>query len=232
MNALILAAGKGSRLGVIGEETPKPLLEVGGKPILARHLENCARHGVRNVFINTHHLAEKIKSFGGDGSQWGLQITYSFEPLLLGTSGAVNSFRGMLGSEDFFVIYGDNLLEVDLSAMKAAHVGSGADATIALHHREDVSTSGMVVCDESGRINRFVEKPAPHERVSDLVNAGVYCLAPAVLDLIPTTGESDFGRDIFPRMLSEDRFLCGFVLESSVLPVDTPELLAQARQSV
>ncbi len=232
MNALILAAGKGSRLGTIGEETPKPLLEVGGKPILARHLENCARHGVRNVLINTHHLAEKIRSFGGDGSQWGLRITYSFEPLLLGTSGAVNNFREMLGSDDFFVIYGDNLLEVDLSAVRAAHIASAADATIALHHREDVSTSGMVVCDEGGRIIRFIEKPAPHEQVSDLVNAGVYCLAPSVLDLIPANGESDFGRDIFPKMLREDHFLCGFVLDSSVLPVDTPELLAHARQSL
>lgn len=232
MNALILAAGKGSRLGAIGEETPKPLLEVGGKPILARHLENCARHGVRNVLINTHHLAEKISSFGGDGSQWGLGITYSFEPLLLGTSGATNSFRGLLGAEDFYVIYGDNLLEVDLSAMRAAHLASAADATIALHHREDVSTSGMVVCDDGGRIIRFVEKPAPHERVSNLVNAGVYCLAPSVLGRIPATGESDFGRDIFPGMLRDDCLLYGFVLDSEVLPVDTPELLSQARNAI
>ena len=232
MKSVILAAGKGSRLGAIGEETPKPLLDVGGKPILARHLENCAASGVTDVFINTHHLAEKIRDFCGTGVKWGIRITYSFEPTLLGTAGALNNFRSQLADSPFFVIYGDNLLSSKLGAMRSMLDSTGSAATIALHHREDVSTSGMVVCDETGTITRFVEKPAPHEQVSNLVNAGVYCLSPSVLDLIPGTGESDFGREIFPRMLREGRRLSGYILDADVLPVDTPELLAKARNSL
>lgn len=232
MKAVILAAGKGSRLGAIGEETPKPLLDVGGKPILARHLENCATHGVTDVFINTHHLAEKIRDFCGTGAKWGLRITYSFEPTLLGTAGALNNFRDQLAGQPFFVVYGDNVLSYDLGAMRSRLGSTGSDATIALHHRADVSTSGMVVCDEAGMITRFVEKPAPHEQVSNLVNAGVYCLSPTVLDLIPATGESDFGREIFPGMLRDEWRLSGYILDADVLPVDTPELLAKARNSL
>lgn len=231
MKALILAAGKGSRLGKIGEEKPKPLLEVGGKPVLARHLENCARHGVREVCINTHHLAEQIRDFCGDGSAWNLKIHYSFEPVLLGTAGALDNFRPHFERQPFFVIYGDNLIEADLGALAECHETQGADATIALHHRDDVSTSGMVVCDENGLIVRFVEKPPKHEQVSNLVNAGIYYLDPSILNLIPSQTEYDFGRDVFPLLLAQRRKLAGVVLTEEVMPVDTPELLAKARQS-
>lgn len=231
MKALILAAGKGSRLGKIGEERPKPLLEVGGKPVLARHLENCARHGVREVCINTHHLAGQIRDFCGDGSAWNLKIHYSFEPVLLGTAGALDNFRPQFEGHPFFVIYGDNLVEADLGAIAERHRTRTADATIALHHRDDVSTSGMVVCDEDGMITRFVEKPPKHEQVSNLVNAGIYCLAASILDLVPKQAEYDFGRDVFPLLLAQHRKLAGFVLTEEVMPVDTPELLAKARLS-
>jgi mannose-1-phosphate guanylyltransferase len=230
MNAVILAAGRGSRLGQIGEETPKPLIDVGGRPPLARHLENCKRHGVKRVFINTHHLAGKIRNFCGDGSAWGLAITYSFEPELLGTAGALDNFRQVLAWAPFFVIYGDNLVEPDLGDLRLAHESSGAAATIALHHREDVSTSGMVVCDSAGRITKFVEKPALHERISHLVNAGIYVLSPNLLDLIPHGVEYDFGRNLFPSMLERGESLAGHVITDPVLPVDTPELLEAARR--
>lgn len=230
MNAVILAAGKGSRLGQVGEETPKPLVDVGGRPPLARHLENCSRHGVKRAFINTHHLPDKIRGFCGDGSAWGLSITYSYEPELLGTAGALDNFRQALAGGPFFVIYGDNLVEPDLGSLLQTHTSFDAAATIALHHREDVSTSGMVVCDPAGRITKFVEKPAPHERVSHLVNAGIYVLSPKILALVPRGVECDFGRNIFPGMLERGELLAAHIITDPVLPVDTPELLEAARR--
>ncbi|MDX2079450.1 MAG: nucleotidyltransferase family protein [Terrimicrobiaceae bacterium] len=230
MKALILAAGKGSRLGTIGEETPKPLLAVGGRPILEHHLNRCANAGVREVFINTHHLAGQIRDFCGDGSRWGLKITFSFEPVLLGTAGAVNAFRSRLDGEPFIVIYGDNVMELELPEFIRTHCSKRPVATVAVHYREDVSTSGMVVTDDSGRIRSFIEKPAPSQQVSHWVNAAVYLLEPDVLDFIPREGFSDFGRDVFPALLAEGRHLHSFQLAGDVHPVDTPELLAEARK--
>ncbi len=226
--ALILAAGVGSRLGGITRELPKPLIEVGGRAVLDVHLSACAAAGVREVFLNTHHLADKIRAFAGDGSRYGLAVTYSYEEELLGTSGALNNFRAGLAGSSFAVIYGDNLVAYDLAAMFERHEKSGALMTIAVHHREDVSMSGMVVLDEQGMMRRFVEKPPPEDRVSNLVNAGLYICSPAVLGEVPP-GFSDFGRDIIPALIARGAPISAFVLETELLAIDTPELLDRAR---
>ena len=227
--AVILAAGVGSRLGKLTEELPKPLIPVGERSPLQTHLENCAAAGVTDVFINTHHLAEKIRDFVGDGSRFGLNARFSYEPELLGTSGALHAFRDGLQDGGFYVLYGDNLIGCDLRELGNGHEQSGAMVTIALHHREDVSTSGMVVTDPSGRILRFVEKPNKEDQVSHLVNAGIYAVSPELLDLLPP-GESDFGKNIFPGLIERQAFLQGHTLASEVLPIDTPELLELARR--
>jgi len=227
--AVILAAGVGSRLGKLTEELPKPLISVGGRSPLQIHLENCAAAGVTDVFINTHHLAEKICNFVGDGSRFGLNVQFSYEPKLLGTSGALHNFHDELRTGGFFVIYGDNLVNCDLRELGKNHEQSGAMVTIALHHRDDVSTSGMVVKNSSGRILRFVEKPMKADQVSHLVNAGIYAGSPELLDLLPK-GESDFGKNIFPDLIARNILLSGHVLHSEVLPIDTPELLDLARR--
>jgi len=226
--ALILAAGVGSRLGGITRELPKPLIEVGGRAVLDVHLSACAAAGVHEVCINTHHLADKIRAFAGDGSRYGLAITYSYEEELLGTSGALNNFRVGLAGSDFAVIYGDNLVAYDLAGMFERHEKSGAFMTIAVHHREDVSMSGMVVLDERGMIRRFIEKPPPEDRVSNLVNAGIYICSPDVLSEVPS-GFSDFGRDIIPALIARGAPISAFVLETELLAIDTPELLDRAR---
>lgn len=227
--AVILAAGVGSRLGKLTEELPKPLIPVGDRPPLQRHLESCAAAGVTDVFINTHHLAEKIREFVGDGSGFGLRAHFSYEPRLMGTAGALHAFREGLADEPFFILYGDNIIECDLRVLGELHARKAPAATIALHHRDDVSTSGMVVIDSEGRITRFVEKPPPSEQVSNLVNAGIYCLGPSIFNYLPE-GESDFGRHIFPRLLEAGLPLQGFILDNEVLPIDTPELLEAARR--
>lgn len=229
MKAVILAAGKSTRLGEIGKQMPKPLLDVGGRTPLQRHIENCAKHGFRQLLINTHHLPDQIRKFCGDGSAWGVDIVFSYEPVLLGTAGALDNFRIQLGGETFLVIYGDNLVEPDLGAILETHRCSSAEATVAVHWREDVSTSGMVETGDSCRITGFIEKPPKHLQSSHLVNAGIYCLEPSVLSRIPCQKEYDFGRDVFPAMLAGGCRLVAHKIAEELRPLDTPELLENAR---
>lgn len=220
MKAVLLAAGKGSRLGSLTATIPKPLLEVEGKPILQHNVELCQKHGITELFINTHHLAEKIKEYFGDGRKFGVSITYSYEPELLGTAGALNSFKQELAGEPFFVIYGDNISDYDLSMIYRFHDLRNGIGTIALFEKEDVSMSGIAAVNGDGTILRFVEKPAPEDQFSHLVSAGIFVLSPRVFEYIPS-GFSDFGKDILPNVISRGEKLYGIVMKGWLDWVDT-----------
>ena len=112
----MLAAGKGTRLSSVTATTPKSLIKVNGKSILEHAIELCRRHGITEFFINTHHHAEKITSSLGDGARFGVKITYSYEPELLGTAGAIRNFMGHLTHDPFFVLYGDNYSDYNLDS--------------------------------------------------------------------------------------------------------------------
>lgn len=227
MKAVLLAAGKGSRLGSITAATPKPLLEVRGTPVLRHLAALCARHGVTELCINTHYLAERIRAEVGDGEDFGLRIRYSFEAELLGTAGALRNFRDTLEDGAFFVLYGDNFMDYDLTALAAFHRAHGGIGTVALYEKEDVSHSGIAVLDDAGRIRRFIEKPTPAEAVSRLVNCGLYVLEPEVFEYIGD-GAPDFGKDVFPALLADDRALYGAVMDHPLIPIDTVEMYEAA----
>ena len=229
MKAVILAAGTGSRLGESSQSLPKPLQQVNGKAVIVHNIELLVSHGVREVFVNTHHLAGVIKRQLGNGSAWGISIEYSYEENLLGTAGALIPFKAALQNEPFFVIYGDNYSRYDLSALSREHQSSGALVTIALFHKEDVSMSGIVVLDEEQRIVSFIEKPLPEQVVSHWVNAGVYVVSPQIFSFMKE-GVSDFGRDLFPSLLKSQQHLHGVVMERAVVAIDTPELLNRASE--
>lgn len=226
-SAVILAAGKGTRLGAIGEATPKPLLPVRGKPILLHNLERCAAAGVTSIFINTHHLPGRVRALCGNGDRYGVRIEYSFEPELLGTAGALAPFRHALEKDDFLLLYGDNLVPYDLTEIVDFHRARKGIATIALFTLEDVSLSGIALFDADGRIERFIEKPGPEERISHWVNAGVYVLSPRIFSWIPE-GFSDFAKDVFPMLIRRGEPVYGCAMQEKVIAVDTPELLEQS----
>ena len=231
MKAVVLAAGKGERLrGLIGG-VPKPMVAVHGKPILQQDIEWLARFGVTDLYVNLHHLPEVITNHFGDGRDWGVRITYSHEHQLLGTAGAVRKIADDYWGdvrEPFIVVYGDNLLSAfDLGQVLEFHGSKAGTGTICLHYREDVSHSGIAVLDSDGRILKFIEKPAPDQVVSHWVNAGLYVLDASALRYVPR-GASDFGRDIFPRMLEAGERLYGLTVNAKLVAVDTPEMLAQA----
>ena len=224
MKAVVLAAGKGTRLEALTTTVPKPMLPVRGRPLMGFLLDLLARNGVREVFMNLHHHPEVLKDYCGDGARWGLRITYTVESELLGTAGAVKNFGVYLGESPFFVVYGDNYLECNPTSLWELHEERKGLATIALFEKDEVSGSGTVQVDEDGRLLRFIEKPLPSEAFSRLVNGGLYVLSPAILPLIPDNVPCDFGYHVFPALLASGHLIYGQVMEGSLWPIDTPDL--------
>ena len=227
--ALILAAGLGSRIRAVAGDLPKPLMPFAGAPVLTHNLRWLARGGVRDVWINLHYGAEQIRAAIGDGQREGLSIHYVYEPELLGTAGALANIASAV-TEPMLVVYGDSLVRCDLEALEDVHRSSRAEATVALFDRDRHPHTGIaggrVRIDPAGRITAFVEGAGS---ASGLVNAGVYVVEPSVLDLIPRGRLVDFGRDVFPAMLSQGRNLQGWVMEDDgyCLGLDTPESHAE-----
>ena len=229
--ALILAAGKGSRLGAHAGDRPKPLVPLAGRPIIEHNIVLCCQAGVTELCINLHHLGDQIVTQLGDGSRWNVHITYSHEAELLGTAGAVVPFRSILETGHFYVVYGDNYSQCDLRALWQAHQRTGADMTVAVHERPDVRGSGVVIMDATDRIVDLIEKPTGELPDSRWVNAGIYLMEPSLLaDIGP--GASDFARDHIPRWIRAGKRVFGFRLHTPVLAIDTPEQLYQAQQQL
>ena len=226
MKAMILIAGSGTRLRPLTDRLPKCMVPIAGKPVLLHTIEWCRDYGIREIVLNPCHLAEVITGYFGDGRQLGVQIHYSIEEHPLGTAGGVKqAARFFEANEPFLVWYGDNLSRCNLARLCEFHRTNGGLATLALHCREDVAQSGIVGLDAASRINRFLEKPPPEQVFSHWVNAGIYLLEPPVLEAIPGDGPSDFGREVFPRLLSQGAALFGYRLseQEGLRWLDRPE---------
>lgn len=225
--ALVLAAGKSTRIHPVAKGLPKPLIEIAGEAILARNLRWLGAQGVRDVWINLHYRPDDIRAAVGDGARFGVSAHYSEEAEILGTSGAVKQLAREL-TEPFFVVYGDNLLSTDLGAMMRFHLERRGLCTIGLFDRgrhPHTGIAGGKVRLEGDRISAFLEG-APDE-VSPLVNAGIYAVDPRLVDRLPA-GFSDFGRDVFPRLLADGEPLFGHLITGYCLGIDTPESYANA----
>lgn len=208
MRAMVMAAGLGTRLRPITYEIPKPVVPVCNRPIVEHLARLLAAHGVDELVANLHWFPDTVKAALGDGSELGVGVSYEFEERLLGTAGGVRNVSSFLTEpgEDFLVLAGDALTDVDLTKLMAAHRSNGGVATLAVKKVSDVSEYGVIVVDAEGRIQGFQEKPDPAEALSDLVNCMVYAFSPEVFDYFPgEPGEEiDFALDVFPRLLELD----------------------------
>lgn len=227
MKAMVLAAGEGTRLRPLTLTLPKPMIPIVGVPLLERTLRWLAEQGVDEAAINLFHRPQVIPDFFGPEFA-GIKLHYFFEETLRGTAGGVKAASPIFQDSPFFVIYGDNLVQADLKALARYHENSGATATLGLFHHPNPSAAGLVDVNSEGRITRFVEKPPAAEVFTTLANAGVYVLDPAVLDSIPADTPSDFGREIFPRLLASEQPLYGFPLGGYLQDTGTPETYRQA----
>jgi NDP-sugar pyrophosphorylase family protein len=227
---MILAAGLGTRLGALGRAVPKILLEIGGQPLLARHLRYLERQGVSRVVINTHHHAACVESFARsyDGP---LEIVCIREPSLLGTAGGVRNALGQLEPGPFLVLYGDVLIDEPLDPVLRCHRTTGARATLAVHEADSGEGKGVVEVDRAGRVVGFVEKGAQVAgRV--LINSGVYVLESDTVSPLAPGVPSDFGTDVFPSAVERGLPLFAARLSSPVIDIGTPEGLSLARARV
>jgi NDP-sugar pyrophosphorylase family protein len=227
MKAMILAAGEGTRLRPITETLPKPMVPIVGTPLLERTLVWLSDQGVTEAAINLFHRPRRIPDYFGDQFA-GMRLHYLFEDTLRGTSGGVKAAERVLGDALFFVIYGDNLIHADLRRLAAFHASHSGLGTVSLFHHPNPTAAGIVGLGADSRILRFVEKPPALEVFSDLANAGVYVLDPAIFAFIPPNTPSDFGRDIFPLLLAQDKLLYGTPLGGYLQDTGTPEAYRQA----
>lgn len=230
VKALVLAAGEGTRLRPLTLDRPKPMVPIGGRPILGHLIALLRHHGVRDIAVNLHYKPDAIVDYLGDGSPLGVRVTYSREARLLGSAGAAKRLERFL-DRTFVVLYGDVLTDADLGALIAAHRRRNAIATLLVHAVPDPTRQGIVGLAPDGRIERFVEKPSPDAVFSRLANAGVYVLEPALLERIPPDRPFDFGQDVFPGLIAEGRPIYGQQLDGCyILDIGSPERYAQAER--
>ena len=202
---MLLAAGAGTRLRPLTYQIPKPLIPVVNRPVIHFVLDNLARHGIKEIMINLFAHADQIRSYCGDGSQWGLKLHYSQEPSLLGTAGGVKRVESFFKGAPFLVMSGDGLSDIDLSAMIAFHKKKRAFGTIAVKKVDSRFEYGITLLKPSGRITQFVEKPSWGEIFSNTANTGIYLFEPEVLKYIPKGKTYDFGHELWPKLLKPRR---------------------------
>ena len=216
MKAMILAAGKGTRVRPLTNEIPKPMIPIIGKPVMEYLIEELKRHGFDEIMINVSHLPEKIENYFGNGARLGVEIGYSFEGYIeegeiqstaLGSAGGIKRIQefGNFFDDTFLVVCGDALIDLDLTNAVREHWRSGAVASICTLEvePEEVSDYGVVVSDSDGQITSFQEKPSAEEALSNQVNTGIYIFEPEILDLVPSNMEFDIGGDLFPKIVEQ-----------------------------
>ena len=226
MKAVILAGGEGSRLGNLTTDVPKPMVKIGPYPIIEHQIRLLKRYGIGKIRLLVGRLWEQIRDYFDDGSKWGVQLSYHLEDKPLGTTGGVKANEDWL-TDDFLVLYGDVMMDMDLSAMIAFHRANNASATLMLHPNDHPHDSDLAEMGEDGRIIAFHPKPHPAEKYyHNMVNAALYVLSPIVHKYIEPDIKADFGKHIFPRMVGNEA-LFGYVSAEYVKDVGTPERLEE-----
>ena len=216
MKAMILAAGKGTRVRPITHTIPKPMIPIIQKPVMEFLLELLREHGFTEIMVNVSHLAEEIENYFRDGQRFGVEIAYSFEGRIedgeligdaMGSAGGLKKIQTFqrFFDDTFVVLCGDALIDLDLSEAVRRHKAKGAMASLITKRvpREQVSSYGVVVTDDDGRVRSFQEKPAVDEAASDMINTGIYIFEPEVLDYVPAGVPFDIGSDLFPRLVED-----------------------------
>lgn len=214
MKAMILAAGKGTRVRPLTYDLPKPMIPILGKPVMAYLIEHLHKYGVTEIMVNVSYLHEKIEEYFGEGHQFNVQIGYSFEgyttdegevvPQPLGSAGGMKKIQEFGGFFDdtTIVLCGDALIDLDIKSALFEHRRKGALATVITKEVpwDKVESYGVVVTDADGRITQFQEKPRREDALSNCASTGIYIFEPEVIDLIPADRPFDIGSELFPLL--------------------------------
>ena len=222
-----MAGGEGTRLRPLTSNQPKPMVPIVGKPCMEHALDLLRAHGLTEVVVTLAFMPQAIRTYFGDGESLGLEMDYSVEEQPLGTAGSVGLAKERL-TDTFLVISGDALCDVDLTALVEAHRAKGAAVTIGLKSVDNPLEFGIVVTDDDGRVERFLEKPSWGQVFSDTINTGIYVLEPEVLRHVPDDRPYDFSKELFPHLLEMGRPIYGHVLDGYWQDVGTLEQYRQA----
>jgi mannose-1-phosphate guanylyltransferase/phosphomannomutase len=232
MKAVIMAGGQGTRLRPLTSNQPKPMIPIANTPCMEHIARLLKDHGFTEIVVTLQFMPEEIQDYFGDGSDWGVSIGYSIEDAPAGTAGSVKLAEEHLEGERVLVISGDALTDCDLTRVLEFHENNGAEATMVLKSVENPLDFGIVITEEDGRISRFLEKPAWGQVFSDTVNTGIYVLEPTALAEIPSEGEYDFSKELFPKLLEAGRPLYGYVTEDYWEDIGNLEQYMRAQRDV
>ncbi len=229
MKAIILAGGKGSRLGKITKKIPKPMVKIGNLPILEYQVNLLKRYNIKEIIILSYYLSEIIERYFRDGSDFGVKITYFKEKKPLGTTGGIKEIEDKL-REDFIVIYGDVMVDMDIARLLAFHKNKNSICTLILHPNDHPYDSDLVEINSNQRITAIYSKPhSKNKYFRNLVNAGFYVISPKILKYIKKGVRADFGKDIFPKIIKKEA-LYGYNTAEYLKDVGSPDRLVEVRR--
>jgi mannose-1-phosphate guanylyltransferase/phosphomannomutase len=231
VKAVIMAGGEGTRLRPLTSNQPKPMMHLANRPMMEHIVNLLHKHGFDEIVVTVAFMANNIRSYFGDGSEFGVRMVYATEETPLGTAGSVRNAMDEL-DERFLVISGDVLTDIDLTEIVAYHEQRAALATIGLTAVENPLEFGIVITREDGSIDRFLEKPGWGQVFSDTVNNGIFVLEPEIFDYIPEGRPVDFSSEVFPRLLEEQRPLYGKVCEGYWEDVGTLAAYVSAHKDI
>jgi len=232
VKAVILVGGKGTRLRPITYLNPKPMLPLVNRPFMYNFIHWLKSHGIEDIIFSMGYLPSIFKEYFGDGSRFGVNITYVVEDRPLGTCGAVKNTEKHLGGGAFMVFNGDILTSLNLTDMARYHQQKKSDITISLTPVEDPTAYGLVPTDKQGRVTKFLEKPSEEEITTNLINAGTYIIEPRVMELAPRGENYSFERGLFPKALSQGYRIYGYRSDDYWLDVGTPEKYLAAHHDI
>jgi len=227
-----MAGGEGTRLRPMTANQPKPMLPVANRPIMEHVLRLLKRHGFDETIVTVQFLAAMVRNYFGDGEEFGMSLQYATEEMPLGTAGSVRNAEDALREEPFLVISGDALTDMDLTALVDFHQEKGALVTVGLARMPNPLEFGIVITQEDGRIQRFLEKPTWGQVFSDTVNTGLYVMEPEVLAEVPPGEMVDWSSDVFPRLLERGAPLYGYISDGYWEDVGTHESYLKVQADV
>lgn len=230
VNLVIIAGGKGTRLGL--KHIPKPMVEVGGKPLLEHQINLARQYSIKNIYILSGHLSKVIYDYFGDGRRFGIRIIHVTENSPLGTSGAVKQLENMV-NERFMVFYGDIFLDVDLKSFMDFDGENDSIACIIVHPNDHPHDSDLIDINDENIVTAFHSKPHDEKKYyRNLVNAAAYILSPEIFKYIPQDKPSDFGKDIFPYILNSGSVIRSYKTAEYIKDIGTLERLEKVSRDI
>ena len=231
MKAVILVGGEATRLRPLTYTMPKAMVPVLNTPFLEHVIRHLSSHRERDIVLAQSYFSPLITDYFGDGSRFGIKLTYEVEDTPLGTAGAVKNAEKYL-DQTFLVLNGDIFTDPDITAMIAYHRERKAKATIALTPVDDPSSYGLVETGSGDRVTRFLEKPSRDQITTNMINAGTYILEPDVLSPIPSQSSFSFERELFPLLLEQGEPVYAYPSTAYWIDIGTPEKYLQLHQDL